>query len=84
MEPDNGSNSSLLSIRDLTIETRDRHGDSRIGLRHFSLKVCQGEIVVLAGESGCGHSLLGEFMFGILPNRARVVGGEAVFEEVDL
>lgn len=43
-------------------------------LRHTTLALHPGEIVVLLGESGSGKSLLGAAIAGLLPGDARVTG----------
>jgi peptide/nickel transport system ATP-binding protein len=42
---------------------------------NVDLKIEQGETLGLVGESGCGKSMLGLSILGLLPNGGRIVGG---------
>ena len=44
-------------------------------LRDLSLSIGQGEIVAVAGESGCGKSVLCKTIMGLLPKLAEITAG---------
>ena len=47
-------------------------------VRDLSLSIGQGEIVAVAGESGCGKSVLCKTVMGILPRQAEITSGSIV------
>ena len=47
-------------------------------MRDLSLSIGQGEIVAVAGESGCGKSVLCKTIMGILPKQAEITSGSIV------
>ena len=73
----------LLKIRDLYVDFSLR-GRQLHALRGVSLDVYTGEVIALVGESGSGKSVLCKNLLGLLDNNGRVVGGEILFEGVDL
>ena len=64
----------LLAVRDLAVSFVTRDGTTA-GLDGVSLEVGQGEIVGLVGETGCGKTLTGLAVLGLLPRTARVTRG---------
>ena len=44
-------------------------------MRDLSLSIGQGEIVAVAGESGCGKSVLCKTIMGLLPKQAEITAG---------
>ncbi len=69
----------LLSIENLEI----RFGDMAV-VEDLSLRIEAGETLAVVGESGCGKSITGLSLMGLLPPQARVAGGRAVFDGQDL
>lgn len=65
--------SSLLEVEGLKVTFNPPTGPVQ-ALRGVSLQVADGEIVGLAGESGCGKSVLFRALLGLLPDTARVEG----------
>ena len=47
-------------------------------VRNLSLSIGRGEIVAVAGESGCGKSVLCKTIMGILPKQAKISSGSIV------
>ena len=75
--------STLLSVRDLTVAYASRAGAVR-AVDGLDLDVPAGSITGLVGESGCGKSTLGRALMGVLPDGARIVAGRVVFEGRDI
>ena len=62
-----------------------RQGESWLPvLQGASLDIERGEVLGLVGESGCGKSTLALLLLGFRHPNARVDGGRASFEDIDL
>ena len=64
----------LLSVRDLEVEFVDRGRVTNRPVRGVSLDVAHGEVLGVVGETGCGKSLTGLSVLGLLPPGARSRG----------
>ena len=64
----------LLSVQDLAVQFVTPDGTTT-GLDGVSLDVHAGEIVGVVGETGCGKTLTGLSVLGLLPRVARVARG---------
>ncbi len=71
-----------LQVTDLKVYYRTLAGDVR-ALDGLTLEIADGEIMGLAGESGCGKSTFGNSLVR-LDGRMRHVGGRAVLDGVEL
>ncbi len=77
-------NAPVLAVRDLRVAYRSPEGDVK-AVDGVDLDVAAGEIVALAGESGCGKTTLALAIGGLLPEAAaRYVGGSIRFEGREL
>lgn len=73
----------LLSVRDLTVSITGDAGESCV-LDRIGFDVRQGEILGIVGESGCGKSMLGLSLLGLLPRGGTVREGQALYRGKDL
>lgn len=67
--------SSVLDVRDLSIEFRTRAGPVR-AVRSASFRLAKGEKLAIVGESGSGKSTLGLSLLRLLGPAARITNGE--------
>ncbi|WP_152192512.1 dipeptide/oligopeptide/nickel ABC transporter permease/ATP-binding protein [Georgenia satyanarayanai] len=72
----------LLEVRNLCIRFPERHGDVNI-VDNVSFTVRPGETMALVGESGCGKSITGLTIMGLV-DRAAEVSGEILYKGRDL
>jgi peptide/nickel transport system ATP-binding protein len=74
---------SLLEVRDLQIALK-KEGKTINAVDNINLTIDEGEIVGLAGETGCGKTLTALSIAGLLPQKANITGGEIIFNEKKL
>jgi peptide/nickel transport system permease protein len=74
---------AVLDIRDLTVEIETPQGTIR-PVQNVSGSVAAGETLAIVGESGSGKSLTGLAAMGLLPPAARITGGAAFVNGLDL
>lgn len=74
----------LLAVTDLRMHYAANSTRPVRAIDGVSLSVSRGEVLGVVGESGCGKSSLALALMGILPARARVVGGTIVLEGREL
>ena len=74
---------TLLDVRGLTIDIARDDGPARV-VDGIDLTLAEGESLGIVGESGCGKSLTMLSLVGLLPNRIRATGGQALFAGRDL
>jgi len=75
--------SPLLSIRELCVDYISDGGSVR-ALDRVSLDLQAGEVLGVAGESGCGKSTMAQAILRILPPPAVITGGQVLFEGRDV
>ncbi len=69
---------TLLSVRNLQTHFLSREGTVK-AVDGVTFDVKQGEILGIAGESGCGKSVTSQSIMRILPKHAKIVGGEILY-----
>jgi len=65
---------SVLSVRDLRVTYRAKGGDVP-AVRGVDLEIDRGEVLGLAGESGCGKSTIGSALLRLHPAKTKIEGG---------
>jgi len=70
----------LLSVRGLTVEFRIPRGILR-AVDDVYLDVYEGEVLGLAGESGCGKSVLAHAILKIVDPNGYIKSGKVIFKE---
>ena len=73
----------LLELRDLVVEYGTERG-AVTAVNGVSLLIRPGEIVGLAGESGCGKSTIANAILQVLRPPGRIAGGEILFRDRNL
>jgi len=78
-----GAAAPLLSVEGLSVEFRTRDGIVK-ALDRVGFEIRRGETVGVVGESGSGKSVTAFSIMRILDPAARITGGRAVFDGLDL
>jgi peptide/nickel transport system ATP-binding protein len=73
----------LLDVRDLGISFRNGRSAVQV-TRDVSFAIAPGEVVGLVGESGCGKTVTGLALMGLLPRATSMVSGEVLLEGENL
>ncbi len=75
---------ALLEVRDLRTSFATDHGEFR-AVDGVSFSLAPGRTLGIVGESGCGKSVTSLSIMGLIPQPpGRIVGGEILFDGVDL
>lgn len=73
----------LLDVRELTLHYATKMGDVH-AVDGVTFAIEPGEALGLVGESGCGKTSLALALLRLLPDNAKLLGGQILFEGVDL
>jgi oligopeptide/dipeptide ABC transporter ATP-binding protein len=73
----------LLEVKDLSTSFFTEQGELRV-VDRVSLSIAPGRLMGLVGESGSGKTVSALSIMRLLPERARVVSGQILFEGRDL
>jgi peptide/nickel transport system ATP-binding protein len=71
--------SPLLQVRGLEIAF-----PGSVAVKRVSFDLHAGESLAIVGESGSGKTLIGKTLLGLLPDAARIAGGEVLYRGRDL
>jgi peptide/nickel transport system ATP-binding protein len=74
---------SLIEIKDLHVSFFTETGVVN-ALRGVNLAVNKGEMIGLVGETGCGKSVTGLALLGLIPSPGRIVRGQILLDGEDL
>ena len=83
VNPDLNSHVICLDVRNLTVSVKKGEKTCKI-LEKVSFKIDEGEILGLAGESGCGKSVTALSVSGLLPEEIRITEGAIIYKNRDL
>ena len=80
---DRARSGTLVDVRGLTVEYG--LGDRSVrAVDNVNLQILRGEILGVAGESGCGKTTLANAVMQILRPPARIAGGQILFDGTDV
>ena len=82
-ESEVGGKRPLLDVRNLTMRYTTREGEVS-AVEGVSFSVERGQALGLVGESGCGKSSIAITLLKLLPENARILGGEILIDGVDI
>lgn len=74
---------SILDVRNLTMHYVTRMGDVH-AVDDVTFFLAHGQSLGLVGESGCGKTSIALTLLRLLPDNAKVLGGQVLFEGLDL
>jgi ABC-type glutathione transport system ATPase component len=74
----------IIKVENVTVERPRELGERDLGLRNVSLDVYPKEVLVCAGESGSGKSLLTHLISGVMSPLDKVISGSIEFESEDI
>jgi len=75
--------SHLLEVRDLNVCVKKNSKELKI-LEKINFYIDKGEILGLAGESGCGKSMTALSIASLLPKNVKITDGGVFYENIDL
>ena len=73
----------LLEVKNLSVSFDTAAGEVQ-AVRDVSFSLAEGEVLAIVGESGCGKSVLCRSIMKLLPDNARMKGGQILLDGVDV
>ena len=83
MTRDGVENPPLLEVAGLSLRYLTRQGEVK-AVEEVSFQLAQGQSLGLVGESGCGKTSVANCLMRLLPDNARLAGGQVFLEGQDL
>jgi peptide/nickel transport system ATP-binding protein len=77
------ANDNLLAVENLSVRYATRAGEVS-AVDGVSFTLGRGEVLGLAGESGCGKTTLAMSLLKLLPENGRIIGGKVFLYGTDL
>jgi peptide/nickel transport system ATP-binding protein len=77
------NNGNVLEVKDLTMHYMTSKGPV-YAVDNVSFHVGRGESIGLVGESGCGKTSIAISLLKLLPDNAKIIGGEILLNGTDL
>lgn len=77
------SDAPLIKISGLSVAVQGEHKLTQV-VRDLALTISRGQTFALVGESGCGKSMTALALLRLLPDAARIVGGQVDLEGTDI
>ena len=74
---------TVLKVNRLTLRYSIRQGEVK-AVEDVSFELARGQSLGLVGESGCGKTSLAGCLMRLLPDNARIVGGEVLLDGEDI
>ena len=75
--------STLLDVKDLTVEFATRRGIVR-AVQHVNISLAKGETLGIVGESGSGKSVTSYAVMRILDRAGKIAEGSITFSGIDV
>lgn len=73
----------VLEVKDLRLDFNTYRGSVK-ALNGVNFKLYKRDVLSLVGESGCGKSVSALTILSLLPENAKVIGGEILFKDENL
>ncbi len=73
----------LLRVEDLYVDIHASAGTVH-AVRGVNFTLQPGEVLAIAGESGCGKSMLCKALMGLMPRNAKITSGKVIANGVDI
>ena len=73
----------MLEVSDLCLRYLTRAGEVK-AVQDVSFQLARGQAMGLVGESGCGKTSVANCLMRLLPDNARLVGGQVVLDGQDI
>ena len=77
------NNDNVLDVKNLTMHYMTRKGPV-FAVDDVSFHLGRGESIGLVGESGCGKTSIAISLMKLLPENARIIGGQILLNQTDL
>ena len=73
----------MLNLTNLNVTARMKDGEDIVLVDHLSLSVERGKKLAIMGQSGCGKTMTGMSILGLLPDNC-TASGKIIWSDMDL